>query len=194
MWNDLTIKGNDLAWNYLTMERSDQIPCHMLNLMQTGGDPLKLTEFKEESIALRVLGFLLVSRNRMWKPWEWDAKEHKNMPNPSKILGHLWDKEDTRVFCKSFPWKSSCDQTNYSKLLWSRIWSTWNWQKENMSIDKPVMRRGHWNAVFSRHLGDHVAHLGKANKNCTDAKTRRYVSNWRDARCGSPSLSLWRCQ
>ena len=133
----------------------------MLNLMQTGGDPLKLTEFKEESIALRVLGFLLVSGNRMWKPWEWDAKEHKNMPNPSKILGHLWDKEDTRVFCKSFPWKSSCDQTNYSKLLWSRIWSTWNWQKENMSIDKPVMRRGHWNAVFSRHLGDHVAYWAR---------------------------------
>ena len=145
----------------------------MLNLMQTGGDPLKLTEFKEESIALRVLGFLLVSGNRMWKPWEWDAKEHKNMPNPSKILGHLWDKEDTRVFCKSFPWKSSCDQTNYSKLLWSRIWSTWNWQKENMSIDKPVMRRGHWNAVFSRHLGDHVAYLHWARRIRTVQMPRR---------------------
>ena len=63
-----------------------------------------------------------------------------------------------------------------------------------MSIDKPVMRSGHRNAVFSGHLGDHVAYLGKANKNCTDAKTSSYVSNWRGACCGSPSSSLWRCQ
>ena len=26
LWNDLTIKGNDLAWNHLTMERSDRMP------------------------------------------------------------------------------------------------------------------------------------------------------------------------
>ena len=119
-WSGLELSDHGTKW-------PDTMP-YVDNLMQTGGDPLKLTEFKEESIALRVLSFLLVNGNRMWKPWEWGAKEHENMPNPSKILGHLWDKqEDTRVFCKSFPWKPSCDQTNYSKLLQSRIWSTWNY-------------------------------------------------------------------
>lgn len=62
LWNDLTIKYNDLAWNYLTMERSDQIP-YVDNLTPTGANPIKLTTFKEESISLRVPGYLLVNGN-----------------------------------------------------------------------------------------------------------------------------------
>ena len=30
LWNDMTVKWNDLAWNDLTMERSDRIPLRLL--------------------------------------------------------------------------------------------------------------------------------------------------------------------
>ena len=71
------------------------------NLMQTGGNDEEPMRFKEESIAIRES-----ARFPMHK-WESNFKflETEGMPNPSKILGHAWNKDDDtpEPFAKPFP-------------------------------------------------------------------------------------------
>ena len=60
------------------------------NLMQTGGDHGKLVQFKEESTVVLKSAKIPVHK------WESNVKslESESMPNPSKILGHTWNKDD----------------------------------------------------------------------------------------------------
>ena len=60
------------------------------NLMQTGGNVEKLVWFKEESTAI------LESARFPVHKWESNVKvlESEGLPNPSKILGHVWNKDD----------------------------------------------------------------------------------------------------
>ena len=71
------------------------------NLMQTGGNVEKLMRFKEESTAI------LESARFPVHKWESNVKflESEGMPNPSKILGHVWNKDDDtlELLAKPFP-------------------------------------------------------------------------------------------
>ncbi|XP_022809137.1 uncharacterized protein LOC111346107 [Stylophora pistillata] len=71
------------------------------NLMQTGGNVEKLVWFKEESTAI------LESARFPVHKWESNVKVHESegMPNPSKILGHVWNKDDDtlELLAKPFP-------------------------------------------------------------------------------------------
>ena len=62
------------------------------NIMQTGNNIDKLEKFKKESEVVLESAKLPIHK------WESNIAtlEDENMPNPSKILGHVWDKrEDT---------------------------------------------------------------------------------------------------
>ena len=71
------------------------------NLMQKGGNVEKLMRFKEESTAI------LESARFPVHKWESNVKflESEGMPNPSKILGHVWNKDDDtmELLPKPFP-------------------------------------------------------------------------------------------
>ena len=71
------------------------------NLKQTGGDHGKFEQFKEEATVI------LESAKFPVHKWESNVKslESESMPNPSKILGHTWHKdEDTEeLSAKPFP-------------------------------------------------------------------------------------------
>ncbi|CAB3983184.1 Hypothetical predicted protein [Paramuricea clavata] len=65
------------------------------NIMKTGSDTDDLRKFKEESFS--------ILEDAKFPIHKWESNivclEDKNMPNPSKILGHVWDKqEDTLEF------------------------------------------------------------------------------------------------
>ena len=65
------------------------------NIMKTGSDTDDLRKFKEESS--------IILEDAKFPIHKWESKiaclEDENMPNPSKILGHVWDKqEDTLEF------------------------------------------------------------------------------------------------
>ena len=69
-------------------------------LMQTGGDHGKRVQFKEESTVI------LKSAKFPVHKWESNVKslESESMPNPSKIFGHTWNKDDTlELSLKPFP-------------------------------------------------------------------------------------------
>ncbi|XP_048575296.1 uncharacterized protein LOC116604510 [Nematostella vectensis] len=58
------------------------------NLMQTGNDVDELKEFREE--ATRIFESAKFPAHK----WESDLQELDTEPNPSKILGHVWDKRE----------------------------------------------------------------------------------------------------
>jgi hypothetical protein len=65
------------------------------NIMKTGSDTDDLRKFKEESS--------IILEDAKFPIHKWESNiaclEDENMPNPSKILGHVWDKqEDTLEF------------------------------------------------------------------------------------------------
>ena len=62
------------------------------NLMQTGGNEEEPMRFKEESTAIRRSARFPVRK------WESNVKflESEGMPNPSKVLGHAWNKDDDK--------------------------------------------------------------------------------------------------
>jgi hypothetical protein len=64
-------------------------------IMKTGSDTDDLRKFKEESS--------IILEDAKFPIHKWESNitclEDENMPNPSKILGHVWDKqEDTLEF------------------------------------------------------------------------------------------------
>ena len=69
--------------------------------MQTGEDNEKLVRFKEESTVI------LESAKFPVHKWESNVEclQSESMPNPSKILGHAWNKEDDtlELLAKPFP-------------------------------------------------------------------------------------------
>ena len=71
------------------------------NLMQTGANDEELMRFKEESTAI------LESARFPVHKWESNVKflESEGMPNPSKILGHAWNKDNDTLepLAKPFP-------------------------------------------------------------------------------------------
>ena len=71
------------------------------NLMQTGGNDEEPMRFKEESTAIRGSARFPVHK------WESNVKflESEGMPNPSKVLGHAWNKDDDKPepLAKPFP-------------------------------------------------------------------------------------------
>ena len=71
------------------------------NLMQTGANDEELMRFKEESTAILESARLPVHK------WESNVKflESEGMPNPSKILGHAWNKDNDTLepLAKPFP-------------------------------------------------------------------------------------------
>ena len=65
------------------------------NIMETGSDSDDLRKFKEESS--------IILEDAKFPIHKWESNiaclEDENMPNPNKILGHVWDKqEDTLEF------------------------------------------------------------------------------------------------
>ena len=77
------------------------------NLMQTGGNVEKLMRFKEKSTAILESARFLVQK------WVSNVKflESEGMPNPSKILGQVWNKDDD----KAFSTRKSSDQAHYTQ-------------------------------------------------------------------------------
>jgi len=69
------------------------------NLMKTGGQVEEMKKFKEETTHILEDAKFTVHK------WESNIKEleNQNMPNPSKILGQVWDKEDDTLEIKIPP-------------------------------------------------------------------------------------------
>ena len=75
------------------------------NLMHSGDDPDDLIKFKEESSKILESGKFHVHK------WESNIEslESSEMPNPTKFLGHLWNKEKKRVQCFTWMAYPICD-------------------------------------------------------------------------------------
>ena len=84
------------------------------NLMQGGEDFESLKKFKEESTIILESGRFPVHK------WESNLKslESEDMPNPTKFLGHTWDKQDDTLELpvNTFSESLNCPQPS-SKML-----------------------------------------------------------------------------
>ena len=80
-----------------TLKENTYVDSHM----QTEGNDEELMRFKEESTAVGESARFLVHK------WESNVKflESEGMQNPSKILGHAWNKDNVtpEPFAKPFP-------------------------------------------------------------------------------------------
>ena len=126
------------------------------NLMQMGGDQEQLVKFKKESTE--------ILENAKFPVHKWESNvrslESENMPNPSKILGHTWNKEeDTLKFpAKPFPE----DQPVTKRTILSYLGAIY----DPLGIVSPTMAQGKhiyrqacdekkgWNAEVSSQLRD----------------------------------------
>ena len=124
------------------------------NLMQTGGVNEKLVQFKEESTVI------LESAKFPVHKWESNVKslESESMPNPSKILGHTWNKEEDtlELSAKPFPHEQPVTKRTILSYLGTMY--------DPLGIISPTMAEGKhiyrescdekkgWNAEVSTHL------------------------------------------
>ena len=124
------------------------------NLMQTAEDNDKLVRFKEESTVI------LESAKFPVHKWESNAKclESESMPNPSKILGHTWNKEDDTPELPAKPF--SHEQPVTKRTILSYLGPV----NDPLGIISPTMAEGKhiylktcdekkgWNTEVSTHL------------------------------------------
>ena len=80
--------------------------------MKTGGQVKEMKAFKEETTHI-----VEDAKFTVYK-WESNIKEleDQNMPNPSKILGQVWDKEDNTLEIKIPPLSKDTPVTKKSIL------------------------------------------------------------------------------
>ena len=69
------------------------------NLMKTGSDIIELEEFKREATEILEDAKFPVHK------WESNVKELDHEPNPTKILGHKWDKREDTIEIAANPAK-----------------------------------------------------------------------------------------
>ena len=126
------------------------------NLMQTGGGHEKLVRFKEEST------IVLESAQFPVHKWESNVKplESESMPNPSKILGHTWNKENDTLELPAKPFPQ--EQPVTKRTILSYLGAMY----DPLGIISPTMAEGKhiyreacdekkgWNAEVSTRLRD----------------------------------------
>ena len=124
------------------------------NLMKTGGQVEEMRKFKEETT------YILEDAKFKVHKWESNIKELEdhNMPNPSKILGQVWDKEDDTLEIKIPPFSNDTPVTK--KTILSHLGKVY----DPLGILSPTMAQGKhiyreacdeklgWNAVVSEKL------------------------------------------
>ena len=124
------------------------------NLMQTGVDQEKLEQFRQESTVI------LKSAKFPVHKWESNVKslESEDMPNPSKILGHTWNKEEDMLVISANPFPK--DQVVTKRTILSYLAAIY----DPLGIISPTMAEGKhiyrqacdeskiWNAEVSAHL------------------------------------------
>ena len=124
------------------------------NLMQTGGDHGKLVQFKEESTVI------LKSAKFPVHKWESNVKslESESMPNPSKILGHTWNKDDDtlELSLKPFPQEQPVTKRSILSYL-GTVYDPLGIILPTMAEGKHIYREAcdekkSWNAEVSTHL------------------------------------------
>ena len=82
------------------------------NLMQIEGDQQQLVKFKKESTE--------ILENAKFPVHKWESNvgslESENMPNPSKILGHIWNKEEDTLEFPAKPFAEGQPVTKWTIL------------------------------------------------------------------------------
>ena len=126
------------------------------SLVQTGGDHGKLVQFKEESTVI------LKSAKFPVHKWKSNLKslESESMPNPSKILGHTWNKDDDtlELFLKPFPQEQPVTKRSILSYL-GTVYDPLRIISPTMAEGKHIYREAcdekkGWNAEVSTHLRD----------------------------------------
>lgn len=124
------------------------------NIMKTGCDIDDLRKFKEES------SIILEDAHFPIHKWESNIEclEDENMPNPSKILGHVWDKqEDTLEFeATTMPENQPVTKRNILSRL-GRVYDPLGMVSPTMAEGKHLFREAceekkSWNAEVSESL------------------------------------------
>ena len=124
------------------------------SLMETEGQIEEMRKFKEEAT------YILEDAKFKVHKWESNIKEleDQNMPNPSKILGQVWDKEDDTLEIKILPFSNDTPVTK--KTILSHLGKVY----DPLGILSPTMVQGKhiyreacdeklgWNAVVSEKL------------------------------------------
>ena len=124
------------------------------NLMQTGGQVEEMWKFKEDTT------YILEDAKFKVHKWESNIKEleDQNMPNPSKILEQLWDKEGDTLEIKIPPFSNDTPVTK--KTILSHLGKVY----DPLGILSPTMAQGKhiyreacdeklgWNAVVFEKL------------------------------------------
>ena len=126
------------------------------NLMQMGGDQEQLVKFKKESTE--------ILENARFPVHKWESNvgslESENMPNPSKILGHTWNKEEDTLEFPAKPFVE--DQPLTKRTILSYLGAIY----DPLGIVSPTMAQGKhiyrqacdekkgWNSEVSSQLRD----------------------------------------
>ena len=124
------------------------------NLMKTGGQVEEMEKFKEETTHILEDAKFTVHK------WESNIKEleEQNMPNPSKILGQVWDKEDDTLEIKIPPFSKDTPVTKKSILSHlGKVYDPLGILSPTMAEGKHIYREAcdeklGWNAVVSERL------------------------------------------
>ena len=147
------------------------------NLMQTGGNDEELMRFKEESTARRESARFLVHK------WESNVKfpESEGMPNPSKILGHAWSKDnDTpEPLAKPFPQEHSVTKRTILSYL-GTVYNPLGIISSTMAEGKHIYREAcdekkGWNAEVSPRLKNQWL---RWTKQLRDVKVPRSIASF----------------
>jgi len=124
------------------------------NLMKTGGQVEEMKKFKEETTPILEDAKFTVHK------WESNIKEleDQNMPNPSKILGQVWDKEDDTLEIKIPPFSKDTPVTKKSILSYlGKVYDPLGILSPTMAEGKHINREAcdeklGWNAMVSERL------------------------------------------
>ena len=124
--------------------------------MQTGGDQEQLEKFKKESTE--------ILEDAKFSVHKWESNigslESENMPNPSKILGHAWNKKEDTLEFPAKPFAE--DQPVTKRTILGYLGATYN----PLGIVSPTMAQGKhiyrqacdekkgWNTEVSSQLRD----------------------------------------
>ena len=147
------------------------------NLMQMGGNVEKLMRFKEESTAI------LESARFPVHKWESNVKflESEGMPNPSKILGHVWNKDDDtlKLLAKPFPQEHPVTKRTVLSYL-GTVYDPLGIKTPTMAEGKHIYREAcdekkGWNAEVSLRLNNQWLRWTKQLK---DVRVPRSVASF----------------
>ena len=127
-------------------------------LMQTGGQVEEMWKFKEDTT------YILEDAKFKVHKWESNIKEleDQNMPNPSKILEQLWDKEGDTLEIKIPPFSNDTPVTK--KTILSHLGKVY----DPLGILSPTMAQGKhiYRKAFDEKLGWNAVVFEKLAKAC----------------------------